>query len=85
MKIITGELASREAAAQARVDRSTIMALRETAKDGAFAACQAFQALQAFAPGRGRDARGGQRAGSTAGGGHPVVLHVIVVSPRLSG
>jgi hypothetical protein len=78
LKIITGELARREAVAQAKVDRSTIVALRETAKDVAIAA---FQALW---PGRRRDARGGRRAGSTAGGG-PVVLHVIVISPPLCG
>jgi hypothetical protein len=40
LKIITGELASREAVAQAKVDRSTIVALRETAKDVAIAAFQ---------------------------------------------
>jgi hypothetical protein len=69
LTIITGELASREAAAQAGMDRSTIMASRKTAKDGAIAA------LQVLGPGRRRDAPGGQRAGSAAGGGHPVVLH----------
>jgi transposase len=53
LKVITGELASREAVAQAGVDRSTIMALRETAKNGAIAA------LQALRPGHCHDARGG--------------------------
>jgi transposase-like protein len=51
LKILTGELTSREAAAQAGVDRSTIMTLRKTARDGAIAA------LQASRPGRPRDAR----------------------------
>jgi hypothetical protein len=51
LRIITGELASREAAAQAGVDRSTSMALRKSAKDGAIAA------LQVLGPGRRRDAR----------------------------
>jgi hypothetical protein len=51
LRIITGELASREAAAQAGADRSTSMALRKTAKDGAIAA------LQLLRPGRRRDAR----------------------------
>jgi len=51
LKILTGELTSREAAAQAGVDRSTIMMLRKVARDGAIAA------LQASRPGRPRDAR----------------------------
>ena len=37
MRIITGKLTSREAGAQAGMDRSTSMALRKTAKDGAIA------------------------------------------------
>jgi hypothetical protein len=45
------EMTSREAAARAGVDRSTSMALRKTAKDGAIAA------LQVLGPGRRRDAR----------------------------
>lgn len=56
MTIIPGELASREAAAQAGMDHSTIMASRKTAKDGAIAA------LQVLGLGRRRDAPGGQRA-----------------------
>ena len=51
MRIITGELTSREAGAQAGMDRSTSMALHKTAKDGAIAA------LQVLGPGRRRDAR----------------------------
>jgi hypothetical protein len=51
VELFTGELMSREAAAQAGVDRSTIMTLRKTAQDGAIAA------LQASWPGRPRDAR----------------------------
>ena len=51
LKILTGELTSREAAAQAGVDRSTIMTLGKTAKDGAIAA------LQVSRPGRPRDGR----------------------------
>jgi transposase-like protein len=51
LKILTGELTTREAAAQSGVDRSTIMTLRKTAKDGAIAA------LQASRPGRPREAR----------------------------
>jgi len=52
LRVLTGELTSQEAALQAGVDRSTIMALRKTAKDGAMAA------LQASRPGRPR--RGGE-------------------------
>ena len=51
LKILTGELTSQQAALEAGVDRSTIMTLRKTAKDGAIAA------LQAARPGRPRDAR----------------------------
>jgi transposase-like protein len=51
LKVLTGELTSREAAAQAGVDRSTIMTLRKVARDGAIAA------LQASRPGRTPDAR----------------------------
>jgi hypothetical protein len=50
LKLLTGELASGQAAAKAGVDRSTIMTLRKTALDGAMAALQASQ------PGRRRDA-----------------------------
>lgn len=49
LKIVTGEVTTNEAAAQAGVDRSTIMLLRKTAKDGALAA------LQASVPGRRRN------------------------------
>lgn len=49
LKLLTGELTSVEAAAQAGVDRATIMRLRKTAKDGAIAA------LQAARPGRRQD------------------------------
>jgi transposase-like protein len=51
LKILTGELTSNQAAARAGVDRSTIMTLRKTARDGALAA------LQASRPGKPRDAR----------------------------
>lgn len=51
LKILTGELTSSQAAAQAGVDRSTIMTLRKVARDGAIAA------LQASRPGKPRDAR----------------------------
>jgi hypothetical protein len=51
LKILTGELTTQEAALQAGVDRTAIMTLRKTAKDGAIAA------LQASRPGRPRDAR----------------------------
>jgi transposase len=51
LKFLTGELTSREAAAQAGVDRSTVMTLRKVARDGA------ISALQASRPGRPRDAR----------------------------
>jgi transposase len=50
-KTLTGELTSREAPAQTGVDRSTIMTLRKTARDGAVVALQVSQ------PGRPRDAR----------------------------
>ena len=50
LKLLTGELSSGQAALKAGVDRSTIMTLRKTAKDGALAALQASQ------PGRRRDA-----------------------------
>lgn len=50
LKLLTGELTSGQAAVKAGVDRSTIMTLRKTAKDGALAALQASQ------PGRRRDA-----------------------------
>jgi transposase len=49
VKTLTGELTTIQAAAQAGVDRSTIMTLRRTAKDGAIAA------LQASVPGRRRN------------------------------
>jgi hypothetical protein len=51
LKILTGQLTTNEAAAQAGVDRSTIMTLRKVARDGAIAA------LQASRPGKPRDAR----------------------------
>ena len=51
LKLLTGEMTSVEAAAEAGVDRSTIMTLRKVAKDGAIAA------LQASRPGRPRHAR----------------------------
>lgn len=41
LKLLTGELTSTQAAAQAGVDRSTILTLRKRAKDGAMAALQA--------------------------------------------
>lgn len=43
LKLLTGELTSGQAAVEARVDRSTIMTLRKTARDGAMAALQASQ------------------------------------------
>ena len=46
LKILTGEVTTNEAAAQAGVDRSTVLKLRKVAKDGAIAA------LQASRPGR---------------------------------
>ena len=52
VKILIGELTTKQAAAEAGVDRSTIMTMRKTAKDGAIAA------LQASRPGKPRlDAR----------------------------
>jgi transposase len=51
LKVLTGELTTQQAAMEAGVDRSTIMTLRKTAKDGAIAA------LQASRPGRPRDVR----------------------------
>ena len=46
LKILIGELTTQQAAMEAGVDRSTVMLLRKTAKDGAIAA------LQASVPGR---------------------------------
>lgn len=46
LKILTGEVTTNEAAAQAGVDRSTVLKLRKVAKDGA------ISALQASRPGR---------------------------------
>jgi transposase-like protein len=51
LKMLTGEQTTNQAAAQAGVDRSTIMTLRKVARDGAIAA------LQASRPGKPRDAR----------------------------
>jgi transposase len=51
LKILTGEQTTNQAAAQAGVDRSTIMTLRKVARVGAIAA------LQASRPGKPRDAR----------------------------
>jgi len=51
LKILTGQLTTNEAAAQAGVDRSTIMTLRKVARDGAIAS------LQASRPGKPRDTR----------------------------
>lgn len=50
LKLLSGELTTVQAAAEAGVDRSTIMTLRKVAKDGAIAA------LQASKPGRRQDA-----------------------------
>ncbi len=47
-RMITGQITTVQAAAEAGVDRSTVMALRKTARDGAIAA------LQASRPGRPR-------------------------------
>jgi hypothetical protein len=41
VKSLTGELTTVQAAAQAGVDRTTVMTLRKVAKDGAIAALQA--------------------------------------------
>src|SRR5437867_3708690 len=46
VRMVTGQLTAVDAAAEAGVDRSTIMTLRKVAKDGAIAA------LQASKPGR---------------------------------
>jgi len=45
-RMLTGQITTVEAAAEAGVDRSTVMTLRKTARDGAIAA------LQASRPGR---------------------------------
>jgi hypothetical protein len=52
MKVLTGELSTQQAAIEAGVDRSTIMALRKTAKDGAIAALQAARPGRPAMPGR---------------------------------
>lgn len=50
-RMLTGQITTVEAAAEAGVDRSTVMALRKTARDGAIAA------LQASRPGRPKASR----------------------------
>lgn len=50
-RMLTGQITTVAAAAEAGVDRSTIMTLRKTAKDGAIAA------LQASRPGRPKQSR----------------------------
>lgn len=53
-RMLTGQLTSAQAAAEAGVDRSTVMTLRKTARDGAIAA------LQASRPGRPKESRAEQ-------------------------
>ncbi len=50
-RMLTGQISTVEAAAEAGVDRSTVMTLRKTARDGAIAA------LQASRPGRPKASR----------------------------
>jgi transposase-like protein len=50
-RMLTGQVSSVDAAAEAGVDRSTIVKLRKTARDGAIAA------LQASRPGRPKQSR----------------------------
>ena len=50
-RMLTGQLTTAQAAAEAGVDRSTVMTLRKTARDGAIAA------LQASRPGRPKQSR----------------------------
>ena len=68
LKILAGEVTTNEAAAQAGVDRSTVLKLRKVAKDGAIAA------LQASRPGRRNSARR-FRAGPAESRQRPVVGH----------
>jgi transposase len=53
-RMLTGQLTTAAAAAEAGVDRSTVMTLRKTARDGAIAA------LQASRPGRPKQNRAEQ-------------------------
>lgn len=53
-RMLTGQITTVQAAAEAGVDRSTVMALRKTARDGAIAA------LQASRPGRAKQGRAEQ-------------------------
>lgn len=50
-RMLTGQVTTVQAAAEAGVDRSTVMTLRKTARDGAIAA------LQASRPGRPKQSR----------------------------
>ncbi len=50
-RMLTGQITTVQAAAEAGVDRSTVMMLRKTARDGAIAA------LQASRPGRPKQSR----------------------------
>ncbi|MGI8792700.1 MAG: helix-turn-helix domain-containing protein [Acidimicrobiales bacterium] len=50
-RMLTGQITTVQAAAEAGVDRSTVMTLRKTARDGAIAA------LQASRPGRPKQSR----------------------------
>ena len=50
-RMLTGQITTVQAAAEAGVDRSTVMTLRKTARDGAIAA------LQASRPGRAKGSR----------------------------
>jgi transposase-like protein len=53
-RMLTGQITTVQAAAEAGVDRSTVMTLRKTARDGAIAA------LQASRPGRPKQSRAEQ-------------------------
>ncbi|MGH9188737.1 MAG: helix-turn-helix domain-containing protein [Acidimicrobiales bacterium] len=55
-RMLTGQITTVAAAAEAGVDRSTIMTLRKTARDGAIAA------LQSSRPGRPKQSRAEQTA-----------------------
>jgi hypothetical protein len=69
VELFTGELTSREAAAPAGVDRSTIMTLRKTAQGWSHRRVAGVAA--GSAPGCPRGRRGGPREG----GEHPAVGH----------
>jgi transposase-like protein len=75
-RMLTGQITTVEAAAEAGIDRSTVMTLRKTARDGAIAA------LQASRPGRPKKDRV-EAAEVTRQIGPTAALPVHLLRPRL--